>query len=87
MDGSMIWTWMRYVRRFAEEMSNVDRLMQRHFLIRWGLDRDLYREAIEKNMLYVSYLVEKHPADYRKHLRRGGLMEILEVMTQGSGGL
>jgi hypothetical protein len=38
-------------------------------------------------MLYVSYLVEKHTADYRKHLRRGGLMEVLESMAQGSGGI
>ena len=78
--------WEFTKQRFAEELSNVDRFMQRHFLVRWGLDRDLYREAIEKNMLYVSYLVEKHPADYRKHLRRGGLMEVLEAMAQGSGG-
>jgi hypothetical protein len=77
--------WEYAKLRFTRDLSNVDRFMRYHFALRWELDRDLYREAIEMNISYVKHLVEKHPNNYRKHLRRGGLMKILGKMSFDGG--
>lgn len=59
-------------RRFAGELGGVNRYMRCHFKVRWNLDRDLYREAIEKNMSYLKFILENHEEDYRDYLRRDG---------------
>jgi hypothetical protein len=71
------WAFTR--ERFAVELSSVDQFMRLHFLARWGTDRDLYREAIERNIVHVAHLVENHPADYAKYLKRRGLINLLEA--------
>jgi len=38
--------------------------------MRWNLDKDLYAEAIEKNISYLKFLLEHHEKDYGDHLRR-----------------
>jgi hypothetical protein len=62
--------WEFTQRRFATELGNVDRYLRDHFRVRWGIDRDLDREAIEKNILRLESILKNHPTDYRKHLRR-----------------
>lgn len=69
--------WEFSKKRFATELSGVDRYMRYHFSVRYGLDRDLYREAINNNINYLKLILRDHPQDYRKYLRRGGFMEIL----------
>ncbi len=72
--------WEFTKKRFAADLGGVDRYMIHHFEQRWSVARDLYREAIENNLRYLRYLLERHPSDYRNYLRRGGLMELLEEM-------
>jgi hypothetical protein len=66
------WEFTR--KRFAAELDSMDHFMRNHFRVRWGIDRDLYLEAIENHIKYLQFLLEHHPTDYRKYLRRGGFM-------------
>jgi hypothetical protein len=50
--------------------------MRFHFKVRWNLGRDLYMEAIEKNINYLKFLLENHRKDYRRYLRRGGIVNL-----------
>jgi hypothetical protein len=61
--------WEFTKKRFSTELGNVDRYLQDHFRIRWGIDQDLDRLAIEYNLNRLKYILENHPADYRQHLR------------------
>ena len=56
--------------RFATELDNVDRYLQDHFRVRWGIDRDLDREAIEENIQTLKDIVKEHQTDYRRWLKR-----------------
>lgn len=75
--------WEFTKQRLGAELGNVARYMRDHFRMRWGLDRDLYRETIEKNIAYLKFILEHHASEYRRHLRRGGLMEILSAEVDG----
>lgn len=57
-------------KRFSEEMGDVYRYARDHFRKRWGIDEDLYMNSIEKNILYLDYLVTHHRDEYQKYLRR-----------------
>jgi hypothetical protein len=70
--------WEFAQQRFVEDLGNMDRYMRDHFRVRWDLDRDLYRESIDGNITFLKFLLEHHESDYRKYLRRDGLMKILE---------
>ncbi len=61
--------WEFTQKRFASELGNVDHYLRDHFRVRWGIDKDLDREAIEKNIFRLQYILENHPTDYRRHLR------------------
>lgn len=61
--------WEFTQKRFASELGNVDRFLKDHFRIRWGIDQDLDRLAVEYNLNRLKYILENHPADYRRHLR------------------
>ncbi|HOV85129.1 MAG TPA: hypothetical protein PLM79_02135 [Syntrophobacteraceae bacterium] len=69
--------WEFTKKRFETQLGNVDRYMLHHFLTRWGIDSDLYREAIENNISYLKYILEQHPDNYSDYLRRGGLIKLL----------
>lgn len=68
------WKFCKY--RFSNELEGVDAFMRPHFRVRWGVDRDLYREAIENNISYLEEVLRDHPGDYRNYLRRGGFGKI-----------
>ena len=57
-------------KRFARELDSMDGYMPYHFTARWNLDRDLYVQAIEKNISYLKFLLQNHEKDYRDYLRR-----------------
>jgi len=57
-------------RRFATELESVNEYMRQHFKVRWNLDRDLYMEAMEKNINYLRFILDSHEEDYRDHLKR-----------------
>lgn len=51
-------------------LSNVVSYAAAHFRERHGVDRDLYSEAIQRNMDYLMSILEKFGQDYRNGLRR-----------------
>jgi hypothetical protein len=56
--------------RMVKELGNVNRYMLDHFRAWRGLDRDLNREIIERNIAYLKFVLENHESEYRKYLRR-----------------
>jgi hypothetical protein len=66
------------LQRIAEDLAGVNEYMRSHFKLRWNLDRDLYMEALERHMAYLMHILKNHEKDYRRHLRRGGLVERLD---------
>ena len=71
-------------KRFVEEMGGVTRFLKEHFRTRWGIDRDLYEEAMENHMAYLVSVVKNHAENYRSYLRREKMMEELESRVQPS---
>jgi hypothetical protein len=71
-------------KRIAKDLDVVNEYMRNHFKVRWNLDRDLYLEALERHMAYLIYILKNHEKDYRRHLRRGGLVERLEKSVNKS---
>jgi len=69
--------WEFVKGRFENELGNVVRFVQSHFKARWGIDKDLYFEAIERNINYLKFILEQHGRNYRKYLRRNGFIEKL----------
>jgi hypothetical protein len=57
-------------RRLGGEFNGVCDYVQHHFRERWAIDRNLYTEAIESNIGYLTYILENHDRNYRKQLRR-----------------
>ena len=56
--------------RLTRDLGSVDFYMQTHFRARWGIDEDLYAEAIARNMSYLSDVVRHHPDDWAEYLKR-----------------
>lgn len=71
--------WEFTKQRLVKELGNVARFMRDHFRVRWELDRDLNQETIEGNISYLKFILENHESEYRRHLRRGGYMAILNA--------
>lgn len=71
----------RIQQRITIDLSGVEEYMRHHFKARWNLNRDLYKEAIEKHITYLKFILKHHQKDYRTHLRRGGLVRRLEERT------
>lgn len=46
------------VHRLETSFKNVAQVMQIHFRARWGIDRDLYKENIDKNISYLSQIID-----------------------------
>ena len=67
--------WKFSQARFANELGSVDRFLKDHFRVRWGIDRDLDREAIEFNMSRLNYILKNFPSEYRRFLCRHNLPE------------
>ena len=64
--------WEFTKNRFTNELGGMDRYLRDHFRVRWGIDRDLGREAIENNINYLKYILEHHRKDYRRFLKHQG---------------
>ncbi len=63
--------------RLADELGNYALFLSDHFKARWNIEKDLYKESIEKNIKYLKYIMENHERDYRDHLRRGDIINRL----------
>jgi hypothetical protein len=66
--------WEFTKKRLAAEFNHMDRFMIPHFRVRWGINRNLYIEAIERNINCLKGIMDNHPADYQKYLKRGSLL-------------
>lgn len=60
--------------RLRTTLGGVDRFMRPHFASRWGIDRDLYREAIQRQRDYLTKILKLPDTDPRDYLRRGGIV-------------
>lgn len=72
----------RTKQRFAGELSGVDGYMIHHFRDRWGIDRDLYQESIQRNIDYLQNILAYYQQDFIQHLRRGNMIEKLAWKDQ-----
>ncbi|MFA6003905.1 MAG: hypothetical protein WC881_07545 [Elusimicrobiota bacterium] len=70
-------------KRLNDGLGGVNRFMRVHFRTRWGLDRDLYAEAIDRHLAYLQQLTDQHHADYREMLNRGRLVQKLRSIEKG----
>lgn len=57
-------------KRLKVTLLGVDRYARLHFRNKYRINRDLYREAMEKQLAYLRDTVLKHPDKYRSFLRR-----------------
>ncbi len=57
--------------RFDGDLGGLHRYMLPYFRVRLNIDRDLYAEAIERNMRYLQHILDNHHGEYLRHLRRG----------------
>jgi hypothetical protein len=64
-------------RRLSWDLGGLNKCVRSHFKVCWNMDRDLYMEAIDKNMEYLKFLLEEHEKDYREYLNRGGIVKKL----------
>ncbi|MFH0911173.1 MAG: HD domain-containing protein [Planctomycetota bacterium] len=63
--------------RLESRLGGVHRFMREHFRARWGLEEDPYAEGMAHQAAYLRNIIENHPDDYRRHLKREGLIEKL----------
>lgn len=69
-------------KRLKEQLGGYDALALPHFSRRWGVPRNLYREAIEKQRLYLEHIVDHLDQDPSKFLRRKQIVEKLLTAKQ-----
>uniref|UniRef100_A0A7C5EPQ3 HD/PDEase domain-containing protein n=1 Tax=Desulfobacca acetoxidans TaxID=60893 RepID=A0A7C5EPQ3_9BACT len=68
--------WEFTQKRFVNELGNVVRFLKAHFKARWGVDRDLDQEAIQRNIDYLQYVLKNYPTNYHSYLQSDNLLPI-----------
>lgn len=68
--------------RLSVSLGDVRRYLRPHFKARYGVDRDMYRESMERQMGFLRSVVLDHPRSYSGYLRRAILRE---TVPPGSG--
>ena len=67
--------WEFTKKRFSTELGSVDRFLENHFRERWGIPKDLYREAIDRSIDYLKSAIENHGGDTMDCFRRKQQLE------------
>jgi hypothetical protein len=65
-------------KRLDDEFNGVDRYMYHYFKGRWNVDKDLYHEAIERNLTYLDKILAESDDDldmFMASLRRGDAID------------
>lgn len=75
-------SYLQARNRMENDLGNVKSYLLRHFMTRWEIDYDMYTDAIENNITYLSHLLENHRNDYREKLNRGGLLKRLTLLEE-----
>lgn len=65
-------------KRLDNDAGYSGRYMRSHFMVRWGVDKDLYMEGMEKNINFLRDLLDNHEKDYMDRLKRGGIVKKLK---------
>jgi hypothetical protein len=60
--------WEYTKQRFVVEFGNVDSYLRDHFRVYCGINRDLEREAIVRNIKCLKFILQNHESEYRKYL-------------------
>jgi len=56
-----------------KDLGNVNRHMVNHFRERWNVERNLYAEAIEKNINYLIFILKTNEKNISVCLRRNAI--------------
>ncbi len=59
--------------RIRSDLADTATFMAAHFKSCFGTSRDIYSERIDANLKHIRFILEKE-GDYRKYLRRGGVV-------------
>ncbi len=59
--------WEMVKKRFGSDLGHVDGYLHDHFRVRWGIDQDLYRDAIERNIEHLKALLGSLEANLPKN--------------------
>ena len=60
----------RMNERLTTQLGSVNRFFQNHFRVRWDIDADLYQEAIDRSLSYLSTCLKADSENYRNYFRR-----------------
>jgi hypothetical protein len=59
--------------RMEKDLGNVSRFMLAHFKTRWRIDRNIYQEAIDKNINYLRFVLKHNEKSIGIFLRRNSV--------------
>jgi hypothetical protein len=59
--------------RLENNLGNVNRYMVNHFRERWNIERNIYDEAIEKNINYLKFILKHNEKNVSVGLRRNAI--------------
>ena len=59
--------------RLEKDLGNVNRHMVNHFRERWNIEKNLYTEAIEKNINYLKFILKTNEKNVSACLRRNAI--------------
>ena len=72
-------------QRLRKTLDATDQFMISHFASRWGIQTNLYHEAIEKQRNYLNQILENPDADPRDSLKRGDIVPKVREKYGDSG--
>jgi hypothetical protein len=68
--------------RLRTDLSGVDRFMKLHFESKWGINQNLYHEAINKHKNYLLTILNIPDADPRDYLKHGNIVKKVHQIHQ-----
>jgi hypothetical protein len=71
--------------RLAKDWGGEFRYLREHFRVRWGIDRDLYLEAVEDNISLLESVLRNHSGDYRARLKRESPAKLILTAPSPNG--
>jgi hypothetical protein len=70
------------LNRLRQTLGGVDRFMTSHFASRWGLQANLYNEAIERHRKYLTEALEKPDFSPEVYLKRDGIVKQVRTLYE-----
>jgi hypothetical protein len=75
--------WEMVKKRFVLELGQVDFYLRHHFQARYGIDRDLYRVAIDRNIQRLQFFLQYRGASKPSFLTQNGPKKAASPRTAG----